>query len=101
MERHSIVSHGDSNSKADSEESFDHGTEASDEHDSSNEQESIPDEGDNDDGDDSEEGEDEDGDFHGHLSCYLLSMRQINNFKTKEWRPMMPIRKHINMFFQN
>ena len=45
MERHRIVSHGDSNSEADSEESFDHGTEASDEHDSSDEQESIADEG--------------------------------------------------------
>ena len=55
MERRRIVSHGDSNSGADSEESFDHGTEASDEHDSSDEQESIADEGDNDDGDDSDE----------------------------------------------
>ena len=62
MERHRIVSHGDSNSEADSEESFDHGTEASDEHDSSDEQESIADDGDNDDGDDSDEDEDEDGD---------------------------------------
>ena len=32
MERHRIVSHGDSNSEADSEESFDYGTEDSDEH---------------------------------------------------------------------
>ena len=39
--------------------------------------------------------------FHGHLSCYLFSMRQINNVKTKERWLMMPIRKHINMFFQN
>ena len=39
----------------DSEESFDHGTVASDEHDSSDEQESIADEGDN--GDDSDEDE--------------------------------------------
>ena len=62
MERHRIVSHGDSNSEAHSEESFDHGTEASDEHDSSDEQESIADEGDNDDGDDSDEDEDKDGD---------------------------------------
>ena len=62
MERHRIVSHGDSNSEADSEESFDHGTEASDEHDSSDEQESIADEGDNDDGDGSDEDEDEDDD---------------------------------------
>ena len=62
MERHRIVSHGDSNCEEDSEESFDHGTEDSDEHDSSNEQESIADEWDNDDGDDSEEDEDEDGD---------------------------------------
>ena len=61
MERHRIVSHGDSNSEADSEESFDHGTEASDEHDSSDEQESIADEGDNDD-DDSDKDEDEDND---------------------------------------
>ena len=115
MERHRIVSHLDSNSEAHSEESFDHGTEASDEHDSSDEQESIADEGDNDDGDDSDEDEDKDGDsssdsqnstddedqddsvwsgirdFHGHLSCYLLSMRQRKNFKTKEWRLMMPI----------
>ena len=56
MEHHRIVSHGDSNSEADSEESFDHGREASDEHDSSDEQESIADEGDNDD----DELEDED-----------------------------------------
>ena len=62
LERHRIVSHGDSNSEADSEESFEHGTEASDEHDSSDEQESIADEGDNDDGDDSDEDEDEDED---------------------------------------
>ena len=62
MERHRIVSHGDSNSEADSEESFDHGTEASDEYDSSDEQESIADEGDNDDGNDSDEAEDQDGD---------------------------------------
>ena len=58
MEHHRIVSHGDSNREADSEESFDHGTEASDEHDSSDEQESMVDEGDND--DDSDEDEDED-----------------------------------------
>ena len=38
MESHRIVNHGDANSEADSEESFDHGTEASDEHDSSDEQ---------------------------------------------------------------
>ena len=62
MERHRILSHGDSNSDADSEESFDHGTEASDEHDSSDEQEIIADEGNNDDGDDSDVDEDEDGD---------------------------------------
>ena len=62
MERHRIVSHGDSNSEADSEESFDHGTEASNKHDSSDEQESIADEGDNDDGDHSDLDEDEDGD---------------------------------------
>ena len=49
-----------SNSEADSEESFDHGIEASDEHDSSDEQESMADEGDND--DDSDEDEDEDDD---------------------------------------
>ena len=61
-ERHRIVSHGDSNSEADFAESFDHGTEASDEHDSSDEQESIADEGNNDDGDDSAMDEDEDGD---------------------------------------
>ena len=60
MERHRIVSHGDSNSEADSEESFDHGTEASDENDSSDEQESIADERGNDGGDDSDG--DEDGD---------------------------------------
>ena len=63
LERRRVVSHGDSNSEADSEESFDHGTEASDEHDSSDEQESIADEGDNgddDDSDDDEEGEDDD-----------------------------------------
>ena len=62
MECLRVVSHGDSNSEADSEESFDHGTEAYDEHDSSDEQESIADEGDNDDGDDSDEDEDADGD---------------------------------------
>ena len=62
MERHRIISHGDSNSEADSKESFDHGTEASGEHDSSDEQESIADEGDNDDGDDSDVDEEEDGD---------------------------------------
>ena len=55
MERHRVVSHGDSNSEADSEESFDHGTEASDEHDSSDEQESIAVEGDNGDDDDSDD----------------------------------------------
>ena len=62
-ERHRIISNGDSNSEEDSEESFDHGTEASDEHDSSDEQESIADEGDNsdyDDSDDEEEDEDDD-----------------------------------------
>ena len=62
MKRHRIVSHGDSNSEADSEESYDHGTETSDEHDSSDEQEIIADEGDNDDGNDREEDEDEDDD---------------------------------------
>ena len=62
MERHRIVSHGDSNSEADSEESFDHGTEASDERDSSDEQESIADEGDKGDDDDSDDEEDEDED---------------------------------------
>ena len=61
MERHRIVSPEDSNIEADSEESFDHGTEASDEHDSSDEQESIADEGDKGD-DDSDEDEDEDHD---------------------------------------
>ena len=44
MERYRIVSHGDSNSEADSEEYFDHVTEASDEHDISDEQQSIADE---------------------------------------------------------
>ena len=63
LEHHRIVSHGDSNSEADSEESFDHGTEASDEHDSSDEQESIADEGDNSDDDDSDDDDkDEDDD---------------------------------------
>ena len=63
LERHRIVSHGDSNSEADSEESFDHGTEGSDEHDSSDEQESIADEGDNSDDDDSDDDDkDEDDD---------------------------------------
>ena len=60
MERHRIVSHGDSNSEVDSEETFEHGTEASDEHDSSDEQESISDEGDNDDDSDKDEDEDDD-----------------------------------------
>ena len=55
MEHHRIVSHGDSNSEADSEESFDHGTEASDEHESSDEQESY-----NDCSDDDKEDEDDD-----------------------------------------
>ena len=52
--------HGDSDSEADTKESFDgsdHDTEASDEHDSSNEGESIADEGDNDD-----DGDDDDDD---------------------------------------
>ena len=62
MERHRTVSHGDSNNEADCEESFDHGTEASDEHNSSDEEESIADEGDNYDGDDSDEDEDNDDD---------------------------------------
>ena len=62
MERHRIVSHGDANSEADSEESFDHGTEASDERDSSDEQESIADEGDKGDDDDCDDDEDEDED---------------------------------------
>ena len=35
MERHRIVSHGDSNNEADSEKSFDHGAEATDGIDSS------------------------------------------------------------------
>ena len=61
MERHRILSHGDSNSEADSEESFDHSTEASDEQESS-EQDSIAHAGDNDDGDDSDRDEDDDGD---------------------------------------
>ena len=60
MERHRIVSHEDSNREADSEESFDHGTEASDEHDSSDEKESMADEGDNDDYSDEDEDEDDD-----------------------------------------
>ena len=64
MERHRIIVHGDSNSEADTEESFDgsdHGAQASDEHDSSNEQESIANERDNDyDDDDNDEDEDED-----------------------------------------
>ena len=63
MEHHRIVIHGYSNSQADTEESFDRfdqGTEASDEHDSSNEQESIAEEGDNDDDDDDDSDEDED-----------------------------------------
>ena len=63
MERHRIVSHGDSNSEADSKESFDHGVEATDGIDSSDEQESMADEGDNNDDDDSngdEEDEDDD-----------------------------------------
>ena len=62
MERHRIVSHEDSNSEADSEESFDHGTVASDEHASSDEQENIAGEGDNGDDSDEDEGRDEDGD---------------------------------------
>ena len=62
MERQRTVSHGDSNSEADSEGSFDHGTEASDEHDSSDEQESIADEGDNGDDDDSDDDDDEEDD---------------------------------------
>ena len=62
-ERHRIVSHGDSNSETDSEESFGHGTEDSDEHESSDEQESIADEGDNgDDYDCDDDEEDEDND---------------------------------------
>ena len=59
MEHHRIVILGE----ADTEESFDesdHGTEASDEHDSSVEQKSAVDEGGNDDDDDSDDDEDED-----------------------------------------
>ena len=62
MEHNRIVSHGDSNSEADSEESVDHGTEASDEHDSSDKQESRAAEGDNDDDDYSDEDMEEDDD---------------------------------------
>ena len=62
MERHRTVSHGDSNSEADSEESFDHGTEASDEHDSSDEQESIADKWDNGDDDHSDDDDKKDED---------------------------------------
>ena len=54
--------HCDSYREADSEESFDHGTEPSDKHDSSDEQENIADEGDTDDDDDSDKDEDEDDD---------------------------------------
>ena len=62
MERHRIVSHGASNSEADSEESFDHCREASDEHDSSDEQESIAEKRDNGDDDDNDDDEEEDED---------------------------------------
>ena len=53
---------------------FGHGTEASDEHNSSEEQESIADDGDND-GDDSDEDEDKDGDSS--------SARIVQMMKTK------------------
>ena len=65
MECHRIVSHGESNSEGDTEKSFDHGTEATAGVDSSNEQESMADEGDNGDDDDSDdEDEDEDDDHN-------------------------------------
>ena len=127
MERHRIVSHGDSNSEADSGESFDHGTEASDEHGSSDEQESIADGWDNSDDDDSDDDDEVDEDDDDNSSSdsqnstddeddddsvwsgirdlswtsKSLSMRQRKNFKTKEWQLMRLIRKHINMFFPN
>ena len=53
LELHRIVSHVESSSEAGSEESFDHGAEATDGIDSSDEQESIADEKDNGDDDDS------------------------------------------------
>ena len=119
MEGHRIVSHGDSNNKADSEESFDHGTEASDEHDSSDEQESMADEGDNDDDSDEDEDEDDDNSRSDSQSStddededhsvwsgirdlsWTSKLLSTFNEAKKELRLMMPFRKHINMFFQN
>ena len=106
MELHRIVGHGDSKSEADSEESFDHGTEASDEHGSSDEQESIADEGDNDDGDDS--GEDKDEDDDSSRSDSQSSTDDENDddsvwsgIRDLSWTSKLPIRKHINIFFPN
>ena len=124
IEHHKIVSHGDSNSEAVSEEYFDHGTEASHEHDSSDEQESIADDGDND-GDGS--GEDEENDDNSSSDSQNSTVDEDNgesvwsgirdfswtskllstlneakkNFNTKGCRPMRPIRRHINMFYPN
>ena len=94
MERHRIVSHGDSNSEADSEESFDHGTEASDEHDSSDEQESIADEGDNGDDDYSDDDEqDEDDDDNSSSGSQNSTDCSRRRWQCMEWhkRPFTDI----------
>ena len=127
MERHRIVSHGDSNNEADSEESFDHGTDASDERDSSDEQESIADEGDKGDDDNSDGDEDEDEDDNSSsdsqnstddeddddsvwsgirdLSWTSKLLSTFNEAKKEFQNEGMTvdeaIRKHINMFFPN
>ena len=62
MQCHRSVRHGDSSSEANSEGSFDHGTEAYDEHVSSDEQDSRAEEGDNGDDDDSDDEEEDEVD---------------------------------------
>ena len=62
MEGHRFVIHGDSNSEADIEESFDGSDHDTDGIDSSDEQESLAGEGDNDGDEDSDADEDDDGD---------------------------------------
>ena len=84
MERHRIVSHGDSNSEADSEESFDHGVEAIDGIDSSDEQKSMADEGNNNDDDDSN-GDEEDKDDNDNSSSESHNSTDDENEDDSVW----------------
>ena len=78
MECHRIVGHGESNSEGDTEKSFDHGTEATAGVDSSDEQESMADEGDNGDDDDSDdEDEDEDDDHNSSSGARLTKAYDV------------------------